>query len=83
MEHTTAENAQNEKLGEIHQMVEKVKQDREVAFEFMKIFEREEMLIQQGIAKGREQERSNTERERLRAERAERMLEQLQQELKR
>ena len=64
MEHTTEKNARNESLQGIHQMVQTVKQDEEVSLEYMKIFEREEMLIRQGI----EQEKANTERERQRAE---------------
>ena len=45
-------------------MVNIVKQDKEVSLEYMKFFEREEMLIQQG----RQEELVNTERERQRAE---------------
>lgn len=58
MEHTNEENARNESLLSIQRMVTKVKQDREVSLEFMKIFEREEMLIEQG----RKEERINTEK---------------------
>lgn len=58
MEHTNEENARNESLLSIQKMVTKVKQDREVSLEFMKIFEREEMLIEQG----RKEERINTEK---------------------
>ena len=49
MEHTTEENAKNENLRNIHQMVNVVKMDEEVSFEYMKIFEREQMLVKQGI----------------------------------
>ena len=52
MEHTTEENAVNDNLRNIHKMVNLVKQDEEVSLEYMKIFEREEMLIQQGIHQG-------------------------------
>lgn len=64
MEHTTEENIKNDNLRNIQQMVNIVKQDKEVSLEYMKVFEREEMLIQQG----RQEERVNTERERQRAD---------------
>ena len=64
MEHTSAENAKNDVLQSIDKMVRKVKEDGEVSLEYMKIFEREEMLIKQGISQGQEMERKNTERER-------------------
>ena len=64
MEKTTEENAKNDNLRNIQQMVNIVKQDKEVSLEYMKFFEREEMLIQQG----RQEEQVNTERERQRAE---------------
>ena len=64
MENTTEENAINDSLKRIHQMVMLVKHDKEVSLSFMKIFEREEMIRQQG----RKEEQANTERERLRAD---------------
>ncbi len=67
MEDTKEENAVNETLLHIHDMVRTVKQDEEVSLEYMKIFEREEMLIRQG----RREEQANTERERQRADEAE------------
>ena len=45
-------------------MVEKIKMDEEVSHKYMKILEREEMLIE----KGQKMERENTERERQRAD---------------
>ena len=81
MEHTSAENAKNDVLQSIDKMVRKVKEDGEVSLEYMKIFEREEMLVKQGICQGisqgisqgiiqgQEMERKNTERERQNAER--------------
>lgn len=48
----------------IQQMVDVVKSDKEVSLGYMKIFEREEMLINMG----REEERARTEQERLRAD---------------
>ncbi len=68
IEDTTAENAVNPTLRKLHHMVEKVKHDKEVSLDYMKIFEREEMIR----AEGREEEKMNTERERLRADAAER-----------
>ena len=62
-------------------MVNLVKQDEEVSLQYMKIFEREEMLIQQGIQQGREEERINTEREHQRAEKEKARAEQLEKEL--
>lgn len=49
-------------------MVGKVKKEGEVSLEYMKIFEREEMLIEQGIKQDRREEKANTEREKQRAD---------------
>ena len=49
----------------------------EAALEYMKVFEREEMLIEQG----RREEQANTERERQRADSAEQENERLKQEI--
>ena len=72
MEHTTEENATTDALKRIHKMVEKIKMDEEVSHKYMKILEREEMLIEKGqkIGQeiGRKMERENTERERQRAD---------------
>ena len=67
MEDSREENAVNESLRNLHQMVTRVKQDGEVVLEYMKICEREAMLIKQGRKQGREEEQANTERERKRA----------------
>ena len=87
MEHTSAENAKNDVLQSIDKMVRKVKEDGEVSLEYMKIFEREEMLIKQGISQGiiqgQEMERRNTEMERQRADVAEKRATEAEQELKR
>lgn len=91
MEHSIRENVTNDNLKRIDQMVNLVKRDKEVSRNYMKIFEREAMLVQQGI----EQEKKNTEREkqradqerqradqeRLRAEKAERELQMLREQL--
>ena len=66
-------------------MVERVKKDEEVSLEYMKIFEREQMLINQGrregIEEGRLAEQQNTERERIRADKAEAELQTLRKKL--
>ena len=64
MEHTEPENAVNDTLKEIQQMVDTVKTDEEASLHYMKVYEREEMLID----RGRREEQVNTERERQRAE---------------
>ena len=60
-----------------NQMVNLVKQDEEVSLQYMKIFEREEMLIEQG----RKEEQANTELERQRAEKEKARADQLEKEL--
>ena len=81
MEHTTEENAITDNLRSIHQMVNLIKQDEEVSLQYMKIFEREEMLIQQGIEQGRKEEKANTELERQRAEKEKARADRLEKEL--
>ena len=89
MEHTTEENATTDNLRSIHQMVNLIKQDEEVSLQYMKIFEREEMLIQQGIEQGiqqgiqqgRKEEQANTELQRQRAEKEKARADQLEKEL--
>ena len=83
MENTTEENAINDSLKRIHQMVMLVKHDKEVKLSFMKIFEREEMLIKQGQEQGQLLEQANTERERQRADSAEQRAAHAEQEIKR
>lgn len=51
-EQTTVENACNKDLTELHEMVSRVRMDEEVELEYMKIFEREEMIRKEGIVKG-------------------------------
>lgn len=60
-----------------------MKQDGEVSLGYMKIFEREEMLIKQGMEQGRKEEKVNTERERQRAELAEKEILRLKEEIER
>lgn len=67
MEHTTPDNAVNDTLRELQEMVDIVKQDGEVSLSYMKGFERDTLMYE----KGREEEKKNTERERRRADFAE------------
>lgn len=62
------ENAVNDDLKCLNDMVNIVKHDKEVSLNYMKTMEWEEMLINQGLEQGRSQEQANTERERLRAD---------------
>lgn len=48
LENSTSENATNDTLQEIHSMVQHVKQDEEVSLDYMKIYEKEQMLIEEG-----------------------------------
>lgn len=57
MEHTTKENACNAQLEKIHRMVEVVKKDSEVSLEYMKIFEKEEMIREEAEEAGRQEGR--------------------------
>lgn len=52
MEESTEENACNDTLKGIHGMVTTVKQDREVSIEYMKIFEREQIIYEDGLERG-------------------------------
>ena len=79
MEHTTETNARNADLKEIQEMVKTVKKDEEVSIGYMKVFEREEMLINQG----RREESINTERERKRANEAESRANEAEEEVRR
>ena len=67
MEHTTPDNAVNDTLKELQEMVEQVKRDGEVSLSYMKGFERDTLMYEKGV----EEERKNTERERRRADFAE------------
>ena len=66
MEHTDETYAINDELKKIKKMVDIVKQDEEVSLEYMKIFEREAMLIDHG----RDLERENTRKAKQEAEAA-------------
>ena len=67
MEHSTRENAVGEELARLHKMVEDVKRNQEVSVSYMKIFEREEMIREEG----RREERKRAEAAEERAEAAE------------
>jgi hypothetical protein len=54
MEHTEDSYARTPKLRNILNMVDTVKRDSEVSVEYMKIFEREEMLVEMGRHDGEE-----------------------------
>ena len=61
MEQTSEENAANDELREIHRMVDIVKKDEEVSKEYMKVYEKEQMLLRQGREEGREEERKESQ----------------------
>ena len=65
------------RLREIQRMVDIVKKDKEVGLRYMKIYEREELIREMA----REEERKNTERERIRADQAEEQNRKLMKEL--
>ena len=61
MEQTVEEKAANDELREIHRMVDTVKKDEEVSKEYMKVYEKEQMLLRQGREEGREEERKESQ----------------------
>ena len=67
MEHTNTDHAITDTLKELQQMVDTVKQDGEVSIAYMKWFEHDQMLLEEGRDKGRAEERKNTEKEREKA----------------
>ena len=64
MENTNQSNAINEDLREIQLMVDRVKHDGEVSLQYMKSFEHDQMMYEQGHEQGRKEEQKNTEQER-------------------
>ena len=64
MENTNQSNAINEHLREIQLMVDQVKHDGEVSLQYMKSFEHDQMMYEQGHEQGRKEEQKNTEQER-------------------
>jgi hypothetical protein len=69
---STWENAVSEDLRKLHEMVERVKHDEEVAIRYMRLWEEEESIrrkaLEEGIEKGIALERGNTEKEKARAD---------------
>lgn len=53
MEHSSRENARTEKLQRLHEMVAALKKDRKVGLAYMKSFEIEQRIREEGIAKGK------------------------------
>lgn len=78
MENTRGENAVSSELQYIHHMVDKIKQDEEVSLNYMKVYEREQMLLRQGAeqvmaqaderVKQAEEQRKQAEEQRKQAE---------------
>ena len=85
MEDTKEKNAVNASLQKIQKMVEKVKEDKGVLLEYMKVWEREQMIreegMEAGIAAGKAEQEKETEKERQRAEKAEREVAELREKL--
>ena len=92
MENTNQNNAINEDLRDIQQMVDQVKRDGEVSLRYMKWFEHDQMMYEQGRKEEQEntererkiaeQERKNAEQEKKRAEAAEQFAKAAKQEVK-
>ena len=56
MENSCEENVKNDMLKKVHQMMGHVKSNEEVSIEYMKIFEREKMIREEGQEEGRKEE---------------------------
>ena len=92
MENTNQNNAINEDLRDIQQMVDQIKRDGEVSLRYMKWFEHDQMMYEQGRKEEQEntererkiaeQERKNAEQEKKRAEAAEQFAKAAKQEVK-
>lgn len=52
MEQSCDDNAKSDTLKKFHQMVKRIKSDEEVSLEYMKIFEREQMIKERGFKEG-------------------------------
>lgn len=85
MEDTEEKNAVNPSLQKIQKMVEKVKEDKGVLLEYMKVWEREQMIREEGMEAGMEAGiavgKAEQEKERQRAEKAEREVAELREKL--
>ena len=60
LESTTWNNAVNEPLREVQSMVDKVKYDKEVSISYMKSYERDWMMRNEGRSKGKTEERAES-----------------------
>ena len=89
MEDTKEKNAVNASLQKIQKMVEKVKEDKGVLLEYMKVWEREQMIreegmeagMEAGIAAGKAEQEKETEKERQRAQKEQQRAEKAEQEV--
>ena len=85
MEDTKEKNAVNPSLQKIQKMVEKVKEDEGVLLEYMKVWEREQMIreegMEAGIAAGKAEQEKETEKERQRAQKEQQRAEKAEQEV--
>ena len=79
VENTDQSNAVNEDLKDIKEMVDVVKRDGEVSLQYMKSFEHDQLMYEEG----RLAEIKNTEREKKRADMAHSRIKELEAELKR
>ena len=78
VENTDQNNAVNEDLKDIQEMVDVVKRDGEVSLQYMKSFEHDQLMYEEG----RMAEIKNTEREMKRADMAQSRIKELEAELK-
>ena len=85
MENTDQKNAVNKELQDIQRMVDVVKRDGEVSLRYMKSFEHDQMMYEEGRLaemKNTERERKVAEKERLRADMAQGRIKELEAELR-
>lgn len=82
IENTDQSNAVNEDLKDIQKMVNVVKRDGEVSLRYMKSFEHDQLMYEEGREAGRLSEMKNTEREKSRADIAQIRIRELEAELR-
>lgn len=82
IENTDQSNAVNEDLKDIQKMVNVVKRDGEVSLRYMKSFEHDQLMYEEGREAGRLSEMKNTEREKSRANIAQIRIRELEAELR-
>ena len=63
MEKSNEENAASEAIRKIHRMVSEIKREKEASVEYMKVYEREQMIREEGREKGREEGRKEGRKE--------------------